>query len=96
MHWPATRRAASVVRHVDWSQQGEARNKMSLALEQHFTLPELAKRWHVDYKTVQRWFENREDVLKFGIGHRPMRRRHISIRVPASAAEKVYRERLAC
>ncbi len=69
---------------------------MSLALEQHFTLPELAKRWNVDYKTVQRWFENRDDVLRFGTGHRPMKRRHVSIRVPVSVAEKVYREHLAC
>ena len=69
---------------------------MSTALEQHFTLPELANRWNVDYKTVQRWFENRSDVLKFGAGHRPTKRRHISIRIPASVAEKVYRERIGC
>jgi hypothetical protein len=69
---------------------------MSNALEQHFTLPELAERWHVDYKTVQRWFEGRDDVLRFGHEHRPMKRRHVSIRVPASVAEKVYLERVGC
>ena len=69
---------------------------MTRALEQHFTLPELAQRWHVDYKTVQRWFENRDDVLRFGHEHRPKKRRHVSTRVPASVAEKVYQERLAC
>jgi hypothetical protein len=69
---------------------------MTRALEQHFTLPELAQRWHLDYKTVQRWFENRDDVLRFGHEHRPKKRRHVSIRVPASVAEKVYLERLAC
>ena len=65
---------------------------MSTALEKHFTIPELAKLWHLDYKTVQRWFEDREDVLKFGREHRASKRRHVSIRIPASVAEQVYRE----
>jgi hypothetical protein len=65
---------------------------MSTALERHFTIPELAELWHVDYKTVQRWFEGRDDVLTFGSAHRARKRRHVSIRVPASVAEKVYRE----
>ncbi len=65
---------------------------MSTALEQHYTIPELAALWHLDYKTVQRWFEDREDVLRFGNEHRPKKRRHVSIRIPASVAEKVYRE----
>jgi hypothetical protein len=67
--------------------------EMSTAMEQHFTIPELAALWSLDPNTVRRWFENRDDVLKFGHEHRARKRRHVSIRIPASVAEKVYSEK---
>ena len=65
---------------------------MSEALEQHFTAAELAKRWHVSTPTIRRWFQDRSDVIQFGTQHRAKKRGYVSIRIPASVAERVYLE----
>ena len=63
-------------------------------LEQHYMLPELAKRWGISYKTALAWFGDRPDVIRFGSEHRASKRRHVSVRVPESVAQKVYEEHL--
>ena len=65
---------------------------MSTALEQHFTVSELSARWNVSMPTVRRWFQDRPDVLQFGVSHRAKKRGYMSIRIPESVAERVYLE----
>ena len=54
-------------------------------LERHFSIQELAKIWHVSDETVRVRFINEPGVLRFQNG------KHITMRIPQSIAEKVYR-----
>ncbi len=62
-----------------------------IATERHYTIGEIAKLWHLDYKTVRRMFENEPGVLVFGPGERRHKRSHISMRVPESVMLRVHR-----
>jgi hypothetical protein len=69
-----------------------------LALEKHYTVGEIADRWHVDYSTARAMFENEPGVLRFGPGERRFKRSHVSLRVPESVMVRVHRtlQRRAC
>jgi hypothetical protein len=54
------------------------------ALEKHYTVGEIADRWHVDYSTARVMFENEPGVLRFGPEERRFKRSHVSLRVPES------------
>jgi hypothetical protein len=75
--------------------QGQSVNHGSdggdIALEKHYTVGEIAKRWHLDYKTVRKEFENETGVLSFGPGERRFKRSHISMRVPETVMVRVHR-----
>jgi hypothetical protein len=62
-------------------------------MEQHYTLAELAKAWHVSRPTLQRWFRNEPGVIRYGSDRlkKGRQRTHLSLRVPESVARKVYR-----
>jgi hypothetical protein len=62
------------------------------ALERHYTIAEIAKRWHMDYHTVRDRFEGQPGVLTWGPGERRFKRSHISMRVPESGMIRVHRE----
>lgn len=62
-------------------------------LEKHFTPQYLAKRWGIHPTTVVRWARDREDVLRLGTPGRNGKRTRIELRIPASAAQRIYKER---
>lgn len=62
-----------------------------VALERHRTIGEIAKLWHLDYKTVRREFEGEPGVLTFGPGERRFKRSHVSMRIPESIMIRVHR-----
>ena len=62
-----------------------------IALEKHYTVSEIADRWHVDYSTARAMFENEPGVLRFGPGERRFKRSHVSLRVPESVMVRVHR-----
>ena len=67
-----------------------------VALERHYTIGELSKRWHSDYKTVRRMFEGEPGVLTWGPGERCHKRSHISMRIPESVVIRVHRKYRMC
>lgn len=62
-----------------------------LALEKHYTVGEIAERWHVDYSTARAMFENEPGVLRFGPEERRFKRSHVSLRAPESVMVRVHR-----
>ena len=65
------------------------------ALEQHFTADQLAKQWHTSGNTVRRMFFNVPGVLELAHAEAMHKRGYRSMRIPASVAERVYREHLS-
>lgn len=61
-------------------------------LERHFTIPELAKAWHMSERTLKVWFADEPGVVKFGVGKlsKGRRRTYVSLRIPKSVAWRVY------
>lgn len=64
-------------------------------LEKHFTMAELAKAWHMDPKTIRKWFADEPGVLRFGSDKlkKGRQRTNVNLRVPESVALRVYRAR---
>ncbi len=59
--------------------------------ERHYTPAQLADLWGYSARTIRRMFEREPGVI--GIGH-PLvarKRKHISIRIPESVAQRIYR-----
>lgn len=61
--------------------------------ERHYTPKELAELWHVDPKIIRRLFDGKPGVLKIEFGGRN-KRKYTTLRIPASAAARIYRERV--
>ncbi len=63
--------------------------------EQHFSVAEVAKDWGVCQNTVRQYFSEEEGVLKVqsagsAIMKNPRRKPRISLRISASARDRVY------
>ena len=59
--------------------------------ERHFVPQELAELWALDERTIRRIFQDEPGVLKFGKSNRrDGKREYISLRIPASVAERVH------
>jgi AraC-like DNA-binding protein len=63
-------------------------------IEKHYTVGELAERWHLSPKTVRRWFEEEEDVLCHGSPTTRARRGYWTMRIPESVMNRVYQKHL--
>ena len=63
-----------------------------IVIDPHYPTGFYSELWGVSQKTVERWFQDRDDVLKVGKESRGKRTR-IEIRIPWSVADKVYREK---
>ncbi len=61
--------------------------------EQHYTVPQLAKRWGLSDDTIRGLFENEVGVLKIARPERMNKRRYVTLSVPESVAQRVH-ERL--
>lgn len=62
-----------------------------IAMERHYTIAEIATLWHLNYKTVRRFFGSEPGVLIFGPGERRFKRSHVSMRVPETVMLRVHR-----
>ena len=59
--------------------------------EHHYTIKELAKIWALSQTNVRRMLRNEPGVLRFGLEKKGHRRAYVTLRVPASVAERIYR-----
>jgi len=65
----------------------------SIARDQHYTVSELAKRWHLSPNTVRRLVVDEPGVIKLTVGPllRNRRKRHlVSLRIPERVALRVH------
>jgi hypothetical protein len=59
--------------------------------EQHYTPAQLAEKWGFCANTIRDLFQNEKDVIRIGSPETRFKRKHIQMRIPESAAERVYR-----
>ncbi|HEV2133139.1 MAG TPA: hypothetical protein VGR47_02650 [Terracidiphilus sp.] len=62
-----------------------------LALERHFTVAELSKRWFFSENTIRRLFRREPGVVKITRPQTRSKREYTSIRIPERIAERVHR-----
>lgn len=65
----------------------------SIAHDPHYTVSELAKRWHLSPNTVRRLVADEPGVIKITVGPllRNRRKRHlVSLRIPERVALRVH------
>lgn len=63
-----------------------------IIIDPHYGTGFYAEYCNVSVKTIERWFQDRDDVLKVGKESRGKRTR-VEIRIPWSVFMKVYREK---
>ena len=59
--------------------------------ERHFSVGELAENWGLSPAAIRRLFCNEPGVIRFGKEIKGHKRAYVTIRIPASVAERVYR-----
>jgi hypothetical protein len=61
-------------------------------LERHYTISELAERWHMSKTQVREWFVREPDIIRWGTGrlNKNRKRTYVSLRIPESVARRVY------
>jgi hypothetical protein len=62
-----------------------------LMAEKHFAPDELAELWGVSTETIRSIFRNEPDVLKIGDTGTRHKRAYLTLRIPASVAERVHK-----
>ncbi|HXA67383.1 MAG TPA: hypothetical protein VNV82_19655 [Bryobacteraceae bacterium] len=66
----------------------------SSPFERHFTPQDLADTWKLDETTIRRIFQDEPGVMKVGkANRRDGKRDYVTLRIPESVAERIYRER---
>jgi hypothetical protein len=66
-----------------------------MVTEYHFSVKELAKNWGLSEAKVRRMLRNEPGVLRFGAEKKGHHREYVTLRIPASVAERVY-QRCTC
>jgi len=59
--------------------------------ERHYSVKELASMWHLSPAAIRRLFRNEPGVLRYGRSKKGHQRDYVSIRIPHSVAQRVYR-----
>jgi hypothetical protein len=59
--------------------------------ERHLTVGQIAEAWQVSTKTVRKIFEREPGVLIFGAFESRVKRRYVTLRIPKSVYQRVYR-----
>lgn len=59
--------------------------------EPHYTVKELAGKWHLSPVAIRRLFRNEPGILRYGRPKKGHRRDYVTVRIPHSVAERVYR-----
>jgi AraC-like DNA-binding protein len=65
----------------------------SVALERHYTVPEVATLWGISEKTVRRLFDTEDGVLRWGSQETVRKRGYHNLRIPQSVLIRVHRRR---
>jgi hypothetical protein len=65
----------------------------SVALERHYSVPEVAALWRVSEKTVRRLFDGEEGVLRWGHAETVRKRGYYNLRIPQSILVRVHHRR---
>lgn len=65
----------------------------SVALERHYSVPEVASLWGVSEKTVRRLFGDEAGVLRWGTGETARKRSYQNLRIPQSVLIRVHHRR---
>jgi len=63
------------------------------ALEQHYSVAEVAKMWALSEKTVRRMFQDEDGVLNWGTPETRRKRGYRTLRIPESVLHRVHRKR---
>jgi hypothetical protein len=83
-------------RRTHMAQMGEdddSNSPRSIALERHFTVSEVARRWGMSEKSVRRFFADEPGVLKWGSPETRMKRGYCNLRIPESVLIRVHQRR---
>ncbi len=68
----------------------------SVALERHYSVPEMADLRGISEKTVRRLFDGEDGVLRWGRGETARKRAYQNLRIPQSVLIRVHhREKIA-
>ena len=59
--------------------------------ERHYSVKDLAQVWGLSPTAVRRLFRNEPGVIRFGAQRKGHTRDYVTLRIPASVAERVYR-----
>lgn len=73
--------------------ESESGQPRSTALERHFTVTEIAKRWGMSEKSVRRFFADEPGVLKWGSHETHKKRGYCNLRIPESVLIRVHQRR---
>ena len=60
------------------------------AFENHFTVQEIAERWHLSETIVRKLFRNEPGVIRIAAPERRFKRGYCTLRIPESVAERVH------
>ena len=60
------------------------------AFENHYTVQEIAEKWHLSETVVRNLFRDEPGVIKIDSPERRFRRGYCTLRVPESVAERVH------
>ena len=65
----------------------------AIALEPHYSVPQVAAMWHVSEKTVRRLFDGEAGVLRWGSNETARKRGYQNLRIPQSVLIRVHHRR---
>ena len=65
--------------------------QLTTLTERHYSVKEVAQMWALSPTAIRRLFRNEPGVLRFGKEKRGHQRDYVTLRIPASVAERVYR-----
>jgi hypothetical protein len=65
----------------------------SVALERHYSVPEIAELWAMSEKSVRKLFAGEGGVLTWGSSETMKKRGYISLRIPESVLIRVHQRR---
>ena len=65
----------------------------SVALERHYSVPEIAELWAMSEKSVRRLFAGEHGVLEWGTHESARKRGYLNLRIPESVLIRVHQRR---
>ena len=65
----------------------------SVALERHYSVPEIAELWSISEKSVRRLFAGEGGVLEWGTAETLRKRGYRNLRIPESVLIRVHQRR---